>query len=99
MYMKTNDLGWKENYGIQNIGTEGSQENIMVEMRPVLLIWQKYMAELQGRSNLPENLEVEPGEEVSADEKSLYTLHSVVEKATAEMKDNKVTGDDDVPGD
>jgi len=46
MYMKTNDLGWKENYGIQNIGTEGSQENIMVEMRPVLLIWQKYMAEL-----------------------------------------------------
>jgi energy-converting hydrogenase A subunit M len=99
MYMKTKDLGWKENYGIQNTGTEGSQENIMLEMRQVLRIWQKYMAELYGRSNRPENLEVEPGEEVGADKESLYTLHSVVEKATEEMKDNKATGDDDVPGD
>ena len=27
--MKTKDLGWKENYGIQNNGTEDSQENII----------------------------------------------------------------------
>jgi hypothetical protein len=40
-----------------------------------------------------------PEEGVVADKKSLYILHSVVERATAEMKDNKATGDDDVPGD
>jgi hypothetical protein len=39
----------------------------MIERRKVLRIGQKYMAELYGRSNRPENLEVEPGEEVGAD--------------------------------
>jgi len=39
-----------------------------------------------------------PEEGVGADKKSLYILHSVVKRATAEMKDNKATGDDDVPG-
>ena len=26
MYMKTNELGWKENHGIQNSGTEHARE-------------------------------------------------------------------------
>jgi len=63
----------------------------MVERRQVLRIWQKYMAELYGRPNRPENLEVELGEEVGADKKSFCALHSVVERATAELKDNKCT--------
>ena len=29
--MKTKDLGWKEDCGIQNTGTEDSQENMMAE--------------------------------------------------------------------
>ena len=31
MYMKTKELGWKENQGIQNIGIEDSQGNRIVE--------------------------------------------------------------------
>jgi len=31
MYMKTKELGWKENQGIQNIGIEDSQGNGIVE--------------------------------------------------------------------
>ena len=54
--MKTKDLGWKENYRIQNIDTEDSQENIMVERGQVIRIWHKYMTEIYGRSNRRENL-------------------------------------------
>jgi hypothetical protein len=38
MYMNTKDLGWKENRGIQNIGIEDSQGNIIVDKRQVLKI-------------------------------------------------------------
>jgi hypothetical protein len=30
MYMKAKELGWKENHGIQNIGIEDSQGNIII---------------------------------------------------------------------
>jgi hypothetical protein len=33
MYMKTKELGWKENHGIQNSGIEGSQGNIIIDHR------------------------------------------------------------------
>lgn len=32
-YMKTKELGWKENHGIQNIGTEDSKGNITTEKK------------------------------------------------------------------
>jgi len=38
MYMKTKELGWKENQGIQNIGIEDSQGNRIVEQSQVLKI-------------------------------------------------------------
>ena len=40
MYMKTKELGWKENQGIQNIGLEDSQGNRIVEQSQVLKIWE-----------------------------------------------------------
>jgi hypothetical protein len=46
MYMKTKELGWKENHGIQNIGIEDSQGNIIIDQRPVLKIWETYVKEL-----------------------------------------------------
>jgi hypothetical protein len=42
---------------------------------------------------------VKPEEEVDADKKSPYILHSEVVKAIKETRDKKATGDDDVPGD
>jgi hypothetical protein len=39
MYMKRKELGWKENHGIQNIGVEDSEGNIIVDKRKVLKIW------------------------------------------------------------
>jgi hypothetical protein len=53
--------------------------------------------ELHVRPNRPVTLEVEPEEEVDADEKGLYILQSEVEKAIKEMRNKKATGDDDVP--
>jgi hypothetical protein len=46
---------------------------------------------------VPENLELEPEEEVDADEKTPYILQSKVEKAIKDMKNKKATGNDDVP--
>jgi hypothetical protein len=46
MYIKTKELGWKENHGIQNIGIEDSQENIIIDQRRVLQIWENYITEL-----------------------------------------------------
>jgi uncharacterized membrane-anchored protein len=99
MYMKTKELGWKENHGIQNIGIEDSQGNIIIDQKRVLQIWENYITELYDRANRPEHLEVEPQAEVDEDEKGPYILQSEVEEAIKEMSDKKATGDDDVPGD
>ena len=98
MYMKTKELGWKETQGIQNIGSEDSQGNRIVDQKQVLKIWENYVTELYDRPNRLETLEVEP-EEVDTDEKGPYILQSEVEKTVKEMRNRKATGDDDVPGD
>ena len=72
MYMKTKELGWKENQGIQNIGIEHSHENRIVDQRQVQKFWENYVTELYDRPNRPETLEVEPEEEVDTDEKGPY---------------------------
>ena len=69
MYMKTKELGWKENQGIQNIGIEDSQVNRIVDQKQVLKIWENNVTEVYDRPNRPETLEVEPEEEVDIDEK------------------------------
>jgi len=99
MYMKTKELGWKETQGIQNIGIEDSQGNRIVEQSQVVKIWENYITELHDRPNRAVTLEVEPEEEVDADEKGPYILRSEVEKAIKEIRIKKATGDDDVPGD
>jgi hypothetical protein len=40
MYMKTKELGWKENHGIQNISIAYNQGNIIIDKRRVLKIWE-----------------------------------------------------------
>ena len=57
MYMKTKELGWKETQGIENIGTEDSQGNRIVDQRQVLKICENYVTELYDRPNRPETLE------------------------------------------
>jgi hypothetical protein len=89
MYMKTKDLGWKKTQGIQNIGVGDSQGNRIIHQRQVLKIWENYVTEIYDRPNRPENLEVEPEEEVDADEKGPYILQNEVEKASKEMRDRK----------
>jgi hypothetical protein len=42
----------------------------------MLKIWENYITELHDRPNRPETLEVEPEEEVNADEKGPYILQS-----------------------
>ena len=64
----------------------------------MLKIWEDYIIELYDRPNRLETLEVEPEGEVDTDEKGPYISQSEVEKAIKEMRNNKATGDDDVPG-
>jgi hypothetical protein len=99
MYMKTKELGWQETQGIQNIGTEDSRGNRIVEQSQVLKIWENYITELYDRPKRPETLDIEPEEEVDTDEIGRYILQSEVEKAIKEVRNKKATGDDDVPGD
>jgi hypothetical protein len=65
----------------------------------VLKTWESCITELHDRPNRPETLEVEPEEEVDADETGPYILQSEVEKAVKEMRNTKATRDDDLPGD
>jgi len=46
MYMKKNELGWKETQVVQNIGIEDSQGNRIIEQSQVLKIWENYVTEL-----------------------------------------------------
>jgi hypothetical protein len=46
MYMKTKELGWKENRGIQNLGIEDSLGNMIIDQRRVLQIWENYITQL-----------------------------------------------------
>ena len=50
----------------------------------MLKIWENYITELHNRPNRPVILEVEPEEEVDADEKGPYILQSEVEKTIKE---------------
>jgi len=52
----------------------------------VLKIWENYIIELHDRPNPPVTQEVEPEEEVDADEKGPYILQSEVEKAIKEKR-------------
>ena len=65
----------------------------------MLKIWENYVTELYDQTNRPETLEVEPEDEVNADEKGSYVLRGEVEKAIKEMRNRKATGDYGVPGD
>ena len=65
----------------------------------MLKIWENYVTELYDQPNQLETLEVEPEEAVNTDEKGPYVLQSEVEKSIKEMRNEKATGDDDVPGD
>ena len=51
MYIKTKKLGWKVSKGIQNICTEDSQGNIIVDPRQVLKIWENYVTDFYDRGN------------------------------------------------
>ena len=80
MYINIKELGWKDNHGVQAIGNEDSQGNIIVDdKREVLNIWENYVTEIYDRANRLENLEVEPQEEVDTDEKgpSLYIAQAI----------------------
>jgi hypothetical protein len=44
--METNELGWKENPGSQNIGIEDTEGNIIVDQKQLLKIWENYITEL-----------------------------------------------------
>jgi hypothetical protein len=96
MHRKAKELDRKENNGIRKFGIEDSQGNMIVNQKQVLKIWEIYVEELYDRANRPENLNVEPEEEVREDDKGPQILRSEVEKAIKEMRDKKATGDDDV---
>ena len=57
-----------------------------------------YITEPCDRPKRPENLDVEPEEEVGTDEKGLNILWSEVVKTIKEMKDKKARGYEDVAG-
>ena len=97
--MKIKELGLKENHEIQNIGTEESQGNKLVDQRQVLKIWENYDTEVYDPAKRPENLEVEPEDDVDADEIGPYILHSEMEKSIKEVTDKESIRDDDVPRD
>jgi hypothetical protein len=99
MYMKTKELGWKENHGIQNVGIAYSQGNTIIDQRRVLQIWENYITKLYDRDNRPEHIEFETEAEVDEDEEGPYILQCDVEKAIKEMRDKKAAGDDDIHGD
>ena len=50
VYMKTQELGWKETQGIQNIGIEDSQGNRIVGRSQVLKSWENYVSEIYRRT-------------------------------------------------
>jgi hypothetical protein len=72
---------------------------MIVDQIGVLKIWENSITEFYDRLNRSENLEVEPEEEVDADETGPYILQSEVEKTIKQLRDKKATGDDDVPRD
>jgi hypothetical protein len=76
MYMKTKELGWKENHRIQNIGIENSRGNMIIDQRQVLQILENYITELYDRANRPEHLEVKHEAEVDEDKKDPYIVQS-----------------------
>jgi hypothetical protein len=76
--------------------TSKTQRNIRIDQR--LKIWENYITEPYDRSNRPQNVDVQPEEEVDADEKGPCVLQSELGKAIKETRDKMTAGDDDVLG-
>lgn len=72
MYVKTKEIRWKENHGIQNVDIKDSLGNIIGDQRQVLRIYKNYITEPYNQPNQPKNLDVEPEKEVDADQKGHY---------------------------
>jgi hypothetical protein len=85
MYRKAKELDRKANNGIRTVGIEDSQGNMIVVEKQVLRILEIYVEELYDRANRPENLNVEPEEEVDEDHKGPRLLRSELEKAIKKM--------------
>jgi hypothetical protein len=51
MHVKTKELGWKENRGIQNIGIEDCKGNTVIDKEKVLKIWENSITELHDHPN------------------------------------------------
>jgi hypothetical protein len=51
MYRKAKDLDQKENNGIQTVGIEDSQANMVVNQKQVFKIWEIYVEELYDQAN------------------------------------------------
>jgi hypothetical protein len=54
MYRKANELDRKENNGIRTADIKDSQENVIVDQKQVLKIWEIYVEALYDRANRPE---------------------------------------------
>ena len=80
-------------------GTEDSKGNIIADKGRVPKIWENYITELYDRTNLPENLQVEPEEGADAYEEFPCVLQSEMETVIENMTDKKAIEGDDVPVD
>jgi hypothetical protein len=61
-------------------------------------IWKNHITEIHDLNNLPENVELEPKQEIGPDEKGKLK-QTEGGKAIKEMRDKKATREDDVPAD
>jgi hypothetical protein len=73
MYRKAKELDREENNGIGIVGIEEFRGNLTVDQKQVFRIWKINVKELYDRANRPENLDVEPKEEVDEDHKDSHT--------------------------
>ena len=56
--MKTKEIGWEENHGIQNIGIKDSEGNIIGDQKRALEIYKNYITEPYNWPKQPKDLEV-----------------------------------------
>lgn len=99
MYAKVKELGWKEHHGIRTRETEDKTGNIVRGEKEVQAVWENYIEELYDKANRPDEMGLEPEEDIEEDDKGPGILQSEVEKAIRDMRRRKATGDDDIPSD
>ncbi len=97
MYRKVKDVVPTKRRTVSARNINNKEGQLLTNPANVLERWKEYIEELYAKREKPEDIKIEDEDTVTCDSAGPDILDEEIEKAIKELKNNKATGDDDIP--